>query len=67
MPLDKSIGGSMDLSNKLSFRKALNLADENKIYALLVDRSGRVLWRAEGVFDEGKASSLQTVLGLENP
>ena len=53
--------------DKLSFRKALNLADEKRIYTLLVDRSGRVLWRAEGVFDEGKASSLQRVLGLENP
>jgi hypothetical protein len=45
--------------DKRSFRKALNLPDEKHIYAILVDRSGRVLWRAQGDFDETKAASLQ--------
>jgi hypothetical protein len=48
--------------NKPAFLKALSLPDEKRIYAILVDRSGRVLWRAEGDFDEAKASSLQKVL-----
>jgi hypothetical protein len=48
--------------DKPSFRKALNIPDEKHIYAILVDRSGRVLWRAEGDFDEAKAASLQAAL-----
>jgi hypothetical protein len=48
--------------DKLSFRKALNLPDEKQIYAILVDRSGKVLWRAEGDFDETKAAGLQEAL-----
>ena len=48
--------------DKPSFRKALNIPDEKRIYAILVDRSGRVLWRAEGDYDEAKAASLQAAL-----
>jgi hypothetical protein len=48
--------------DKPSFRKALGIPDEKHIYAILVDRSGRVLWRAEGDFDEAKAASLQEAL-----
>jgi hypothetical protein len=48
--------------DKPPFRKALNIADEKQIYAILIDRSGRVLWRAEGDFDEAKGSSLQDTL-----
>jgi hypothetical protein len=47
---------------KAAFKKALNLPDENQIYAILVDRTGRVYWRAEGDFDEAKAASLQQAL-----
>jgi len=32
------------------------------VYALLVDRSGNVLWRAEGTFDEAKGVSLRQAL-----
>jgi hypothetical protein len=53
--------------DKPSFRKALNLPDEKQIYAVLVDRSGRVLWRAEGDFDEAKAASLRQVLARQKP
>ena len=49
--------------DKVAFRKELNLPDETRVYAVLVDQSGRVLWRAEGDFDESKAASLLTVLG----
>ena len=48
--------------DKPIFRKALKLPDERRIYAILVDRSGQLTWRAEGDFDEAKAASLQKVL-----
>ena len=48
--------------DKLSFRKALGLPDERRIYAVLVDRSGQVVWRAEGDFDEARAASLQKAI-----
>jgi hypothetical protein len=48
--------------DKGAFRKALNLPDEDRIYAVLVDRSGQVHWRAEGDFDEAKAASLRQAL-----
>ena len=51
--------------DKPSFRKALNLPDESRIYAVLIDRTGRVIWRAEGDFDEAKASSLQKALARD--
>ncbi len=48
--------------DKSSFRKVLNLPDEKQIYAVLIDRSGHVLWRAAGDFDEAKAASLEMAL-----
>jgi hypothetical protein len=48
--------------DKKPFEQALNLPNEKTIYALLVDRSGNVLWRADGVFDETKAESLRQAL-----
>lgn len=48
--------------DKAEFKKALNLPDENQIYAILVDRTGKVYWRSEGDFDEAKAASLQRAL-----
>ena len=53
--------------DKPAFRKALNLPDEKQIYAVLVDRAGCVLWRAQGDFDEAKASSLQEALREAKP
>lgn len=53
--------------DKSSFRRALNLPDEKQIYAVLTDRTGRVLWRAEGDFDEAKALSLKQALTRGNP
>ena len=45
------------------FCDALLITDQKKIYAFLVDREGRVLWRSEGVFDEIKGASLRSALG----
>jgi hypothetical protein len=48
--------------DKAPFLKALGIADENRIYCFLVDRTGRVLWRADGVFEESKGLSLRDAL-----
>jgi hypothetical protein len=48
--------------DKKPFEEALKLPTEKTIYALLVDRSGNVLWRADGVFDEIKAGTLRSAL-----
>jgi hypothetical protein len=48
--------------DKKPFEQALQLPTEKTVYALLVDRSGKVLWRTEGVFDENKANSLREAL-----
>lgn len=45
------------------FLDSLLITDQKKIYAFLVDRTGKVLWRSEGVFDETKGASLQSALG----
>ena len=45
--------------DKQPFLKALGITDENRIYCFLVNRSGQVLWRAEGGFDDAKAVSLR--------
>lgn len=44
--------------DKRPFLKALGITDENRIYCFLINRSGQVLWRAEGEFDDSKAVSL---------
>jgi hypothetical protein len=48
--------------DKKPFLKALGITDESRIYCFLVNRSGQVLWRAEGDFDESKAVSLRQYL-----
>jgi hypothetical protein len=48
---------------KKPFLDSLLITDQKKIYAFLVDREGKVLWRSEGVFDETKGASLRSALG----
>jgi hypothetical protein len=48
--------------DKKPFLKALDITDENRIYCFLVNRSGQVLWRTEGEFDDSKAASLRECL-----
>ena len=45
--------------DKEPFRKALKIPDEATIYTILVDRKGRLYWRAQGDLKE------ELVLGLE--
>lgn len=44
--------------DKTPFRRALQLADEDRIYVVLVDREGRVHWRADGPFTEESGATL---------
>lgn len=48
--------------DKGAFREALQLPSEDTIYAMLVDRVGRVLWRAEGICTDEHARALRHVL-----
>ena len=49
--------------DKASFRQGLKLPDEKRIYILVVDRQGKILWRNEGVFSKEKGESLAKFLG----
>jgi len=48
--------------DKEPFKKSLQIRDEKKIYAVVVDRSGNVLWRATGPYDEANGNDLQEFL-----
>jgi hypothetical protein len=48
--------------DKEPFKKALNIPSEDRIYALLLDKSGKVLWRADGLYDEAKGQALTAAL-----
>jgi len=48
--------------DKQPFNDALQIQSEKTIYAILIDRQGKVLWRAEGTFDESKGQSLREFL-----
>jgi len=48
--------------DKEPFKKSLQIPDEKKIYAMVVDRSGNVLWRASSPYDEAKGINLQEFL-----
>lgn len=53
--------------DKKAFCEALLIADQKKIYAFLIDRSGRVMWKAEGAFDAAKGESLKNALTRTRP
>ncbi len=48
--------------SKLKFQKSLHIADEKRVVALLVDRTGKVYWRADGACtDQMKTTLLSTL------
>jgi len=53
--------------DKAPFRGALNLPDEDRIYVLLVDREGKVHWRADGRFGAESGAELMRHLGRVRP
>ena len=48
--------------DKKPFEDALQIPSEKTIYAILIDRQGKVLWRSEGTFDEHKGTGLREEL-----
>lgn len=48
--------------DKVAFREALHLPNEDTIHALLVDRGGTILWRAEGISTDEKIRALRRAL-----
>ena len=48
--------------DKRAFRRALELPNEQTIYALLVDRRGQVLWRADGKFTTTKGAEVEQIV-----
>jgi hypothetical protein len=47
---------------KEAFENSLRIPNEKKIYAMVVDHSGNVLWRATGPYDEANGKRLQEFL-----
>ena len=52
--------------DKEPFKKALGIVSESTIYAFLIDKSGKVLWRQEGLFTEAKGKSLEAALAADS-
>jgi hypothetical protein len=48
--------------DKVNFKSALEIPNEDDIYLFLVDREGEILWRDQGAFTQAKAESLLAVL-----
>lgn len=48
--------------DKEAFRRALDMPDEQDIYALLLDRQGKVLWRTRGSFTLEKGQALKAAI-----
>jgi hypothetical protein len=52
--------------DKEAFRKSLGIANEELISILLVDKTGKILWRSEGTCDVEKAKNLSDFLKASN-
>ena len=48
--------------DKTAFRSALEMDNEDTIYALLLDGSGQVLWKAQGEFTPEKGAALLSAI-----
>ncbi len=48
--------------NKVEFRSALQISNEKNVVALLVDKQGRVLWRASGSLTPEERASLTALV-----
>jgi hypothetical protein len=49
--------------NKVEFRKALQIPNEQNVVVLLVDRQGHVLWRSSGPLTPGDRAALTAAVG----
>jgi len=48
--------------NKRSFKKSLDIKNEKRVVAILVDPKGQVYWRADGAYKDTDTSALLSVL-----
>ena len=48
--------------DKEQFKKSLGLGSEDQIYAVLIDKSGKVIWNEAGLDSETKGKSLEAAL-----
>jgi hypothetical protein len=48
--------------DKAPFERALRIDDESTVYALVVNRTGEVLWRAAGAYDDAAGARLAEFL-----
>jgi len=48
--------------DKEKFREALEIPHEGTIYALLVEKTGRVVWRVDGTLSRGKQRAVEEIL-----
>ncbi|MHB1675231.1 MAG: hypothetical protein ACYCSP_13380 [Acidobacteriaceae bacterium] len=48
--------------NKRAFKKSLQIANEKRVVAILVDRKGRVYWRADGPYADQDGPAILSVL-----
>ncbi len=46
-----------------TFRQATDIPGKDQVHILLVNRSGEILWRTIGTFDEEKGADLEAVVG----
>jgi len=53
--------------DKGTFRKALDIENEQNIWVYLFDKSGKVLWRIEGRFTEEKGEALRNAINQTRP
>lgn len=49
-------------TNKSQFKKELNINSEDTIYLFLVNKTGDIIWKAEGKFNKNKMQILETIL-----
>lgn len=48
--------------NKHKFRRSLHIPNDKKVVEVLIDQSGRVLWRTDGPYTEQKKQALMSAL-----
>ena len=48
--------------DKEPFKKSLGLGSEDQIYAVLIDKSGKVIWKEAGLYSDIKGKSLKAAL-----
>jgi hypothetical protein len=51
--------------DKKPFRAALQIDSEATIHALLINKKGEVVWRAQGRFDASKLEALEAFLRMQ--